>query len=435
MSDTIELSIVMPCLNEAETLQRCIEKARLGIERAGVRGEVIVADNGSTDGSVEIAQKYGARAVPVKAKGYGSALRGGIEAAYGKWIIMGDADDSYDFSNIAGFVQQFRAGFELVMGCRLPVGGGTIAPGAMPWKNRWIGNPVLSFIGRLFFKCPAHDFHCGLRGFTKDAYQRMELTTTGMEFASEMIIKATLKELKITEVPITLHKDGRSRPPHLKPWRDGWRHLRFMLIYSPQWLFFVPGLLLSVIGFLTGIALVVKSPIMLGSVRLDVGTMTVAFMGGLIGTQLVAFAFFTKVFAIAEGLLPAPTQFNRWFRVFSLEKGLIFGALVLLTGLAMLAHAVWSWKHVEFGLLPFEDNLRRLVPAGALSTLGIQIIFSSFLMSAWGLKTSSRNCPRRSETESGGGKTKSTHDGTRDLERTARGVPLRAAAANDAAKS
>lgn len=393
MSDEIELSIVMPCLNEAETLQRCIEKARLGIERAGLRGEVIVADNGSTDGSIEIAQQHGARLVPVKAKGYGSALRGGIEAARGKWIIMGDADDSYDFSAIVGFVQQFQAGFELVMGCRLPVGGGTIAPGAMPWKNRWLGNPVLSFIGRLFFRCPAHDFHCGLRGFTKDAYRRMELTTTGMEFASEMVIKATLKDLRITEVPITLHKDGRSRPPHLKPWRDGWRHLRFMLIYSPRWLFFVPGLVLSAVGFLTGIALVVKSPILLGSVRLDVGTMTVAFMGGLIGTQLVAFAFFTKVFAIAEGLLPAQADFSKWFRVFSLEKGLILGVLVLLAGLAMLGHAVWSWKHVEFGLLPFEDNLRRLVPAGALTTLGIQIIFSSFFMSVLGLKTSSRKPP------------------------------------------
>ena len=213
--EPIELSIVLPCLNEAETLATCIQKARLGLERAGVSGEVLVADNGSTDGSVAIAEKAGARVVAVKEKGYGSALRGGIEAARGKWVMMGDADDSYDFSRIEGFVEKFREGYGLVMGCRLPSGGGTIAPGAMPWKNRWIGNPVLSFIGRSFFTCPARDFHCGLRGFTREAYDKMELKTSGMEFASEMVIKATLKSLRITEVPITLHRDGRSRPPHL----------------------------------------------------------------------------------------------------------------------------------------------------------------------------------------------------------------------------
>ena len=234
----------MPCLNEAETLARCIEKARLGIQRAGVRGEIIVADNGSTDGSQAIAEKLGARVVPVKEKGYGSALRGGIHAALGKWILMGDADDSYDFSEADRFVKKFQEGFELVMGCRLPVGGGTILPGAMPWKNRWLGNPVLSFIGRLFFKCPAHDFHCGLRGFTRAAFGKMDLQTTGMEFASEMVIKSTFKRLKIAEVPVTLRPDGRSRPPHLKPWRDGWRHLRFMLLFSPRWLFLAPGILL-----------------------------------------------------------------------------------------------------------------------------------------------------------------------------------------------
>ena len=248
MTGPLELTILMPCLNEAETLARCIEKAKLGLQRAGVRGEILIADNGSTDGSQAIAEKLGARVVPVPEKGYGSALRGGVHAALGRWIIMGDADDSYDFSDLTGFVKKFQEGAELVMGCRLPVGGGTIMPGAMPWKNRWIGNPVLSFIGRLFFKCPAHDFHSGLRGFTKVAFDKMDLQTTGMEFASEMAIMSTLKGLKISEVPVTLHKDGRSRPPHLKPWRDGWRHLRFMLIYSPRWLFLVPGLLLSAAG-------------------------------------------------------------------------------------------------------------------------------------------------------------------------------------------
>ena len=225
----MELTILMPCLNEAETIARCIEKARLGLQRAGVTGEILIADNGSTDGSQAIAEKLGARVVAVKEKGYGNALRGGVRAAQGKWIIMGDADDSYDFSEADRFVKRFQAGDDVVMGCRLPVGGGKIMPGAMPWKNRWLGNPVLTFIGRLFFTCPAHDFHCGLRGFTREAFDKLELQTTGMELASEMVIKATLKKLKISEVPITLHKDGRSRPPHLKPWRDGWRHLRFML--------------------------------------------------------------------------------------------------------------------------------------------------------------------------------------------------------------
>src|SRR5580698_7768629 len=248
MSAPVDLTILMPCLNEAETIAQCIEKAGRGIERAGVPGEILIADNGSTDGSQAIAERLGARVVPVKEKGYGNALRGGIAAAKGKWILMGDADDSYDFSEADRFVKKFQEGYEQVMGCRLPSGGGTILPGAMPWKNRWIGNPILSFIGRLFFKCPAHDFHCGLRGYTRDAFEAMDLQTTGMEFASEMVIKSTLKKMRITEVPVTLKKDGRSRPPHLKPWRDGWRHLRFMLLFSPRWLFLIPGILLFGLG-------------------------------------------------------------------------------------------------------------------------------------------------------------------------------------------
>jgi glycosyltransferase involved in cell wall biosynthesis len=392
MTDSIELSIVMPCLNEAETLARCIEKARLGLERSGVRGEIIVADNGSTDGSQAIAEKLGARVVPVKEKGYGSALRGGISAASGKWILMGDADDSYDFSEITGFVKKFQEGFELVMGCRLPSGGGTIMPGAMPWKNRWIGNPVLSFIGQLFFKCPARDFHCGLRGFTRAAFEKMDLQTTGMEFASEMVIKATLKRLKITEVPITLHKDGRSRPPHLKPWRDGWRHLRFMLLFSPRWLFLVPGLLLSVLGIAVSAALSCKT-FHLGAVMFNVGTLAVACMTVIIGFQLVAFAFYTKVFAIAEGLLPDDPKLTRVFKVFTLEKGILLGLAILLAGIILLARALWIWRQADYGLLPPEDNLRRLIPAVTFIVLGIQSIFSSFFMSVLGLKTVSRRPP------------------------------------------
>jgi glycosyltransferase involved in cell wall biosynthesis len=392
VTDSVELSIVMPCLNEVETLGRCIEKARLGLERSGVRGEIIVADNGSTDGSPAIAEKMGARLVPVKEKGYGSALCGGIQAASGKWIIMGDADDSYDFSEIAGFVKKFQEGCELVMGCRLPSGGGTILPGAMPWKNRRIGNPILTFIGRLFFKCPAHDFHCGLRGFTRAAFEKMELQTTGMEFASEMVIKATLKQLKIAEVPITLHQDGRLRPPHLKPWRDGWRHLRFMLLYSPRWLFLVPGLLLSALGLAASVALSFGD-LRLDGVELNVGTLAVACMTVIIGFQLVAFAFYTKVFAIAEGLLPEDPKLTRVFKFFSLEKGIMAGLAVLLAGMVLLVQALWVWRQAGYGPLSPEANLRRLIPAVTLVVVGVQTVFSSFFMSALGLKTASRKPP------------------------------------------
>lgn len=389
----VELTIVMPCLNEAETLAACVQKARLGLERAGVQGEILVADNGSTDGSIALAEKLGARVVHVKEKGYGSALRGGIEAARGKWIIMGDADDSYDFSQIEGFVRKFREHYDLVMGCRLPSGGGTILPGAMPWKNRWLGNPVLSLIGRVFFKCPARDFHCGLRGFTKEAYRKMELKTTGMEFASEMVIKATLKSLRITEVPITLHPDGRSRPPHLKPWRDGWRHLRFMLIYSPRWLFLVPGLVLGVMGGGVGVVLTL-APIHLGHIVLSTGTLAVAGASVVVGVQLVAFAFFTKVFAIGEGLLPQDPKFSRVFRAFTLEKGICLGLAILAVGLGLLLHAAWIWKQAGYGMLSYGENMRRLIPAVTLIMVAVQICFSSFFLSVLGLKTDTRQPPR-----------------------------------------
>jgi glycosyltransferase involved in cell wall biosynthesis len=393
MPEAIDLTILMPCLNEAETLARCIENAKLGIQRSGVRGEIIVADNGSTDGSQAIAEKLGARVVAVKEKGYGSALIGGVRAASGKWILMGDADDSYDFSEADRFVKKFQEGFDLVMGCRLPVGGGKILSGAMPWKNRWFGNPILSFIGRLFFKSPARDFHCGLRGFTKSAFEKLDLQTTGMEFASEMVIKATLKKLKIAEVPVTLHKDGRSRAPHLKPWRDGWRHLRFMLLFSPRWLFFAPGLLLSILGLIAAIALSFAS-LHFGRIVFDVGTLVVACMAVIIGFQLIAFALFTKVFAIAEGLLPDDPKFSSMFKFFTLEKGIAAGILIFLAGIILLLHALWIWKQIGYGELPStENNLRRLIPAATLIVLGIQSIFSSFFMSALGLKTQFRKPP------------------------------------------
>jgi glycosyltransferase involved in cell wall biosynthesis len=379
----------MPCLNEAETLAQCIEKARTGLAKAGVTGEILIADNGSTDSSIEIAEKLGARVIPVAEKGYGSALRGGIEAADSRWIIMGDADDSYDFSDLNGFVEKLRAGFDLVMGCRLPIGGGTIMPGAMPWKNRWIGNPILSTIGRTFFKCPAHDFHCGLRGFTKEAYVRLDLKTTGMEFASEMVIKATLHGEKIAEAPITLHPDGRSRPPHLRPWRDGWRHLRFMLIYSPRWLFLIPGLVLMILSLIAAAALFASNWKIAG-VSFDVGTFIVAAMGAIVGLQLVCFAFFTKVFAIAEGLLPADENFSRLFDIFSLERGAILGAVLKIAGVGVLLWSVWRWKEAGYGQLPYEENVRRIVAAVTLIVIGIQVISASFFVGVLGLKTTQR---------------------------------------------
>jgi Glycosyl transferase family 2 len=392
MPSECELTILMPCLNEAETVAGCIAQARAGLERVRLCGEVLVADNGSTDDSAAIAGKAGARVITVRERGYGSALRAGIEAARGKWIIMGDADGSYDFSRIEGFVQKLREGFDLVMGCRLPGGGGVIAPGAMPWKNRWFGNPSLSFIGRLLFKCPARDFHCGLRAFAKSACRELDLKTTGMEFASEMVIKATLKSLRIAEVPITLHPDGRSRPPHLKPWRDGWRHLRFMLIYSPRWLFLLPGLLLSVLGAAVGATLAFGT-IHLGNVQFSIGTLAVACMSVIIGSQLVAFAFFTKVFAISEGLLPQDPKFSKVFKVFTLEKGICLGLGILVVGVGLLLHSLWIWKRAGYGLLPYADNMRRLLPAVTLIVVAIQTVFSSFFMSVLGLRTDSRRPP------------------------------------------
>ena len=377
---TVELTILMPCLNESETLASCIRKAKLGLERAGVRGEVLVADNGSTDGSPSIAEKAGARVVRIKEKGYGSALRGGAEAALGEWIIMGDADDSYDFSSIQGFVEKFREGYDLVMGCRLPRGGGTIAPGAMPWKNRWLGNPVLSSIGRLFFRCPAQDFHCGLRGFTKAAFRKMELKTTGMEFASEMVIKATLKALRISEVPITLYPDGRSRPPHLKPWRDGWRHLRFMLLFSPRWLFLGPGLALLLVGLALAVPLSIGS-FKIGRVQFDTNTLLVAGMMLIVGVQVLFFALFTKIYCVAAGLLPENRQFTKLLGIFSLERGIVLGLLLILAGAGFLAGAIVKWRAVGFGMMSYPASLRLVIPAVTCMTLGVQTIFSSFFLS------------------------------------------------------
>ncbi len=373
----VQITVVMPCLNEAETLARCIAKARQGIESTGLSGEIVIADNGSTDGSQEIARRLGARVVPVERKGYGHALHGGIQAARGRYIVMGDSDDSYDFAAIAPFIERLRDGDELVMGNRFQ---GGIMPGAMPWKHRWIGNPVLTGIGRLFFQCPIGDFHCGLRAFTREAYQRFGLHTTGMEFASEMVIKANLLRMRLSEVPVVLSRDGRSRPPHLRTWRDGWRHLRFMLLFSPRWLFLYPGLALFLIGLVATIALG-RAPIQLGEIKLDIGTMLVASALCLHGHQLIAFAFFTKVYVISAGFHSQHTNLDRrLFRHVRLEIGLILGVILTLVGVAGLLLAISGWQRTGFGDQNPQVLMRQLIPAVFVMMLGLQTIFSTFVL-------------------------------------------------------
>jgi len=377
-----EVSIVMPCLNEAETIAACVAKARRFLEESGVDGEVIVADNGSTDGSPRLAEAAGARVVAVAERGYGSALQGGIAAARGRFVIMGDGDDSYDFSSLMPFVEKLREGFDLVMGNRF---AGGIRPGAMPPLHRFLGNPVLSAIGRLFFRSPVRDFHCGLRAFRAEAYARMKLRTTGMEFASEMVVKATLLGMRIGEVPIVLHPDGRSRPPHLRSWRDGWRHLRFLLLYSPRWLFLYPGMLLMLAGAAVALWLLPR-PRTFAGVTFDVQTLLYAGMAILIGFQAVLFAIFTKVFAMNAGLLPEDRKLQSALRNVTLEGGLIVGALLFLFGLAGSLYAVDIWGAARFGGLDPSQTLRLIVPAVICLTLGCEIILSSFFLSVLGLQ-------------------------------------------------
>ena len=372
-----ELSVVMPCLNEAETLESCIRKAHRWLQANGVRGEVVVADNGSTDGSQAIATRAGARVVTVTTKGYGSALISGINAARGKYVVMGDADDSYDFSDLKPFLEKLREGYDLVMGNRF---AGGIKPGAMPKLHRYLGNPVLTGIGRVLFRSPSGDFHCGLRGFSKAAVAGLDLRTTGMEFASEMVVKATLHKMRIAEVPTTLSPDGRSRPPHLRSWRDGWRHLRFMLLYSPRWLFLYPGALLMLIGLLTALWLLPGART-IGTVTLDVHTLLYSAAAVVLGFQSVNFAVFTKVFAISEGLLPDDPRLDKVFRYINLETGLVAGGALLLAGLAGSVYALSSWGAHSFGPLDPTLTLRQIIPAITAMTLGLQIVFSSFFLS------------------------------------------------------
>ena len=371
---TLELSIIMPCLNEAETLATCIGKARDYLERHKIAGEVLIADNGSSDGSQEIATNSGARVVPIPERGYGSALRGGIAAAKGQYIIMGDADDSYDFTNLSPFLEKLRQGYDLVMGNRFQ---GGIKPGAMPVLHKYLGNPVLTWLGRLFFGSPCGDFHCGLRGFSKQAIEQLNLRTTGMEFASEMVVKASLYGLKITEVPTTLSPDGRSRPPHLKTWRDGWRHLRFLLMYSPRWLFLYPGLALMFLGFVATIWFIPQP---------RVHTLLYSATALIIGFQIVSFAVFTKAFAISEGLLPEDRKLRRFLRYINLEVGLIIGVILFLLGMGGSLYALYIWNARLYGALDPAVTMRIVIPSVTALALGVQVVFSSFFLSVLGLK-------------------------------------------------
>ena len=374
MAANLELSIVMPCLNEAETLATCIQKAKSFLQQHQVSGEVIIADNGSTDNSQDIARSLGARVVDVDEKGYGSALKGGIQSAKGKYIIMGDSDDSYDFYNLQPFLEKLRAGHDLVMGNRFK---GGIEKGAMPFLHRYLGNPVLSFIGRLFFNIKVGDFHCGLRGFTKSAYDEMQLNTSGMEFASEMVVIASLKELNIAEVPTTLSPDGRTRAPHLNTWRDGWRHLRFLLAYSPKWLYFYPGVALMFVGGLFS-SLLVMSNLSWGMVNFSVQTLLYTALMIIIGFQFLAFYFLAIVYANAKGILPPKKQIKNIVRYFNLEKGLMIGGVMIALGVLLFASAFLNWQAVDFGQLAPIEAFRVTIPSCTLLVLGLQMVMYSF---------------------------------------------------------
>ena len=382
--DELEVSILMPCLNEAESVEICIRKARSWIERSGVRGEVVIADNGSTDGSPALAEAAGARVVTVAEKGYGRALRGGIANCRGRYVIMGDADDSYDFSELDGFLSELRAGNELVMGNRF---GGGIEAGAMPKLHRYLGNPVLSFIGRLFFHTPIGDFHCGLRGFQRAAIERVGLSTAGMEFASEMVVRSSLAGLRVSEVPIVLHPDKRSRKPHLRTWHDGWRHLRYLLLLCPTWLFLVPGVSAWLVGMTATIALTI-GPVTIGSAVFDAGSLVYMTCLTLIGHLSILFWWVARAFAEEAGLLPANTRTARFRRAFRLERGLVWGTGIFVSGVLAAFISFVRWRSQGFGQLDYGQQIRVAAPAALGMTLGFATIMTSFLLAVFELSSS-----------------------------------------------
>jgi glycosyltransferase involved in cell wall biosynthesis len=382
---TVELSVVIPCLDEIDTIALCVEKALAGIGLAGARGEVIVADNGSTDGSREAARARGARVVEVPERGYGSALMAGIASARGKYIVMGDADASYDFEEIPRFVEKLREGHDLVQGCRLATGGGTVKPGAMPFLHRWWGNPMFSAMARAMFGAPVHDVYCGLRGFTRDLWTSLDQRCKGMEFATEMIVKASLLGKRIAEVPITLHPDGRkSHPPHLKTFRDGWRTLRFLLLYQPRWLFVLPGVAFVFAGLL-GWALAFPRVTLFG-VNFDAHTLLCSSLFLILGYQSLAFGLLSKTFAVNEGLLPPDPRLERILRIVTLERGIVFSALFMVLGIFLLTSAVGQWWSADFGPLDYSFTMRFVIPGVTLTSLGFQSLLSILFLSLLGMQ-------------------------------------------------
>lgn len=375
----MELTILMPCLNEAETLETCIRKARTYLETSGVDGEILIADNGSTDGSQDIARRCGARVVDVPMRGYGAALIGGCNAAYGDYVIMGDADDSYDFLHLDPFVEKLREGYDLVMGNRFK---GGIEPGAMPPLHKYIGNPVLSFIGRLFYPSSIGDFHCGLRGYRRESILKLGLCTTGMEYASEMVVKATLYKLKIAEVPTTLKKDGRSHPPHLRSFRDGWRHLKFLLMHSPNWLFMYPGVALLVVGLLLMIGLMF-GPISIGSVTLDIHTMLYGSAFAIIGASTIQFSLFTKTYAKRSGFIPVE---DKEISKLTEDRVILAGGILLGLGIVATILALVLWSKSSFGALDPQYIMRLTIPALTCMAVGVQMMFGGFFIGILNIK-------------------------------------------------
>ena len=375
----LEVSILMPCLNEAETIAGCVREALAALAAAEVAGEVLVADNGSSDGSPALARAAGARVVEVAGRGYGNALAGGIAAAKGRYVLMGDADGSYDFGELPRFLGALRGGADLAMGCRLPAGGGRILPGAMPWKHRWIGNPLLTFLGRLFFTAPIHDFHCGLRAFRREALLGLGLQCPGMEYASEMVVRATFARLVVTEVPVTLRPDGRSRPPHLRSWRDGWRHLRFMLLFSPRWLYLMPGLALAGLSLALFLRLML-GPWTVGGVTFDVNSLILASAGLVAGVQTVLLGMLAKASAVQLGIVPPSPPLSRLQQLRPVELGIGCGLALMLLGLGYLLWALQHWRATGFGELTPNAGVRIVVPAVTAAALGLQFAFSGFAL-------------------------------------------------------
>ena len=379
VAGTVEVSIVLPCLNEADTLGVCVRKALWAMQDAGIHGEVIVADNGSTDGSPRIAEQLGARVVHAPERGYGRALRAGVAAARGTFVVMADADASYDLLELPKFIEQLRAGYDLAQGCRLPSGGGRIAPGAMPPLHRWWGNPMFSAMVRGMFWAPVHDVYCGMRGFRKELFDRLDLRSAGMEFATEMVIKSSLQNARIVEVPITLHPDGRlTHPPHLNTFRDGWRTLRLFLMCSPRWLFLYPGFTLIAAG-VAGYALALPG-IRLGSVHFDAHTLLFSTLAILLGHQAVIFAICAKTVGMMEGFLPRNSRMERFYRLATLERSIVAGATATLVGVVLLAAAVNQWRIYDFGDLDYTRTMRLVVPGVLFTALGVQTLLGSCLI-------------------------------------------------------